>query len=101
MFPTVIALPARLTAVKIGVTVPEAWLATSTTFPFGVIARAKGSFPTLLGLPALLALAMPRQQAATRSLTATYHTGSVHLPGAARDPAMARWRRTDGVAARL
>ena len=37
-----------------GVTVFESWLTTSTTFPFGVIAKSKGSFPTLIGLPAVL-----------------------------------------------
>jgi hypothetical protein len=35
--PTLIAVPTLPVTMEIGVTVPEAWLATSTTFPFGLL----------------------------------------------------------------
>ena len=49
-----IAVPAVLVAVLIGVTVPEFAFATYTVLPFGVTASATGPAPTVIGLPAVL-----------------------------------------------
>src|ERR1022692_4307080 len=55
--PTLIALPALLVAVLIGVTVPETALATLAVIPSGVIALATGSLPILMALPTVLVAA--------------------------------------------
>jgi len=47
-------LPGEFVAVRIGVTVSELESATYAVLPFGVIAMAMGTLPTLIGFPAVL-----------------------------------------------
>src|SRR5271166_4956915 len=55
LLPTVMALPAVLVAVAIGVTLPEATVsATYTVLPSGVMATSTGVVPTEIGEPAVL-----------------------------------------------
>ena len=50
--PTLIGVSLVFVAVRIGVTVPADWLATSIVWPSGLITMEPAPFGTLIGLPA-------------------------------------------------